>query len=135
MRRLTAAAASTSRIYRIDQPVATHMRPATCDEVECSAQQLGWTTTVDEATDLGQRQAGYIRRESGRAFLEERAGALTVFVFEPGQRCFAQHHVPLDRPAFFSVRGDVTRRHARAEDWRDDMGEHLDHVRDRIARG
>ncbi len=50
---------------------------------------------IDESTDLGREQAAYIRQRSGRSFREMRTAvgpdALTVFRFDSGQRCFADH--------------------------------------------
>src|SRR2546426_5952298 len=94
--------------YQILAPVATHWRPATCAEVDCGPYLHGWVSRVDERTDLGQAQAHYIRRESGRAHREERDDAgLTVFTFGPGQRCFAadNHHLRLDRVEIYRRRG------------------------------
>jgi hypothetical protein len=100
-------------------------------------------TAVDESTELGQRQADYIRRQSGRRFQAIRnAAGWTEFTFEAGQRCFAQHKVPLERDPLFLVRlGDwrgfqgPARVHARPGDWVDDMQESLDSVRARHERG
>jgi hypothetical protein len=122
-------------------PLATHWRDGTCDEVRCDAYLHGWMTAVDEATDLGQRQAHYIRYQAGRRFLEAGNGAFTEFTFEPGQRCFASHKVPLERDPLFLVRmGDwrgygPTRIHQRPGDWVEDMQESLDKIRDRQERG
>jgi hypothetical protein len=127
------------KTYEIVSPISTHYRDGTCDEAGCLAQQHGWKTTVDEATELGQRQAHYIRTQAGRRFLEERTAAgLTDFTFEPGQRCFATHKVPLERPELYVVRGGdwrgnptgEVRRHSGADSWVDDFATH----QDRIAR-
>ena len=65
---------------------------AACHEVGCPAWRHGWVTITDERTDLGREQARYIRQSSGRTFTETRDGqGLTVFRFESGQRCFAEH--------------------------------------------
>jgi hypothetical protein len=91
--------------YAIRMPRSTHQRIATCEEVECAAWQNGWRTAVPNASP----QAQYIRAKSERAFTEERDGALVVFTFKPGQRCFASdtHRVVLERePVFLKQRGD-----------------------------
>lgn len=124
--------------YEILAPAATHFRVGTCDEAGCLAQRHGWTTTVDETTDLGARQAHYIRRQSGRRFVESREAGLTVFTFEAGQKCFATHKVNLERPELYVVRGGdfrgnprgEVRRHSRPDSWVNDFAEH----QDRIAR-
>jgi len=134
------------RTYAVARPLATHWRPATCGEMDCPAHLHGWLTKVDEASELGMRQAHYIRKDSGRRFSEHRADdGLTVFSFEAGQRCFAsdQHKLPIDRPEVYTVRdgdwrGNPTgraRRHAHADDWVEDFGEHQQRVADQIERG
>jgi hypothetical protein len=132
------------KTYRILSPVSTHFRPATCAEAECAAYLNGWRSTVDEATVLGQQQAHYIRRQSGRRHREERDEAgLTVFTFEAGQECFAGgHQVRLDRPEHYLLtggdwRGNPTGEHRtlRAQDWIDDFGEHQQRLADYQERG
>jgi hypothetical protein len=134
-----ALGAAGYQTFSIAAPVATHTRPATCDEAGCLPHRNGWTTTVDEATALGQQQAAYIRGQAGRGFTETTEAGMTVFRFAAGQTCFAagSHRVPLDRPALYSVRGGdwrgnpaglPTRTHTRAEHWVEDFAEHLDRV-------
>jgi hypothetical protein len=134
--------ATSYKTYQILQPVETHWRDATCAEAECEAYLRGWQTAVDESTELGQKQARYIRKVAGRGFTEARVGPATTFTFEPGQRCFrAPHRVPLGRPEIFVVRdgdwrwGANARRHANATDWVDDFGEHQQRLADRLAQG
>lgn len=125
--------------FQIASPVSTHFRTGTCEEAGCLAHQHGWQTSVDESTDLGQRQAYYIRKLAGRKFAERRTElGLTAFVFEAGQKCFAEHKVPLDRPEIYIVRGgdfrgnprgDV-RRHSGPDAWVNEFAEH----QDRLAR-
>lgn len=130
-----------TKTYTVAQPLATHWRPATCEEVDCANWRNGWKTIVNVSVDLGHRQVAYIRHESGRRFTEHREGAAVVFVFEAGQRCFSQHRVPLERDPLFLVRmGDwrgygPTRVHKRPGDWVEDFSENLDKVRDRQERG
>lgn len=133
------------KTYRIIAPVSTHYRPGTCAEADCPHYLNGWQSRIDESTELGQRQAHYIRRESGRRFAEHRDDAgLTVFAFEAGQTCFGgQHQVRLDRPELYVVqdgdwRGNPTgrvRRHADARDWIDDFGEHQQTLAAQMERG
>lgn len=104
--------AHAMKTYAIASPIATHYRDGTCDEADCDAYRNGWQTAVDEATDLGQKQAHYIRSLSGRRYTERRTEVgLTAFVFEAGQQCFSRHKVSLDRPEFYL---------SRAGDWRGD---------------
>lgn len=115
--------------YSITSPRDTSVRAA-CEQTGCLAWRHGWESTVDETTDLGKGQAIYIRSQSGRTFREQRTAAgLTVFRFESGQRCFAEHFT---RPEIYAVRdGDWrgnptgrTRTHQRPADWVEDFGEH-----------
>lgn len=113
---------------------------AACESVSCPAWRHGWDTVVDETTELGRRQAAYIRAESGRTFQELRAeGGGTVFRFETGQRCFADHQT---RPARYLVRGGdhrgntgLIREHDDSEDWVEDFAEHQDRLADRLRQG
>jgi hypothetical protein len=113
---------------------------AACQSVGCEAYRKGWDTTVDELTDLGRRQAAYIRAQSGRTFKESHDGlGLTVFRFDSGQRCFADHHT---RPAVYLVRGGdhrgnlgLIRRHVSTADWVEDFAEHQDRLATRLGQG
>lgn len=127
------------KTYQILSPLATHYRDGTCDEAGCLAYQHGWQTSVDESTDLGKRQAHYIRKLSGRRFTERRTElGLTAFRFDVGQRCFTTHKVPLERPEIFVVKGGDWRgnprgdryQHSSGDSWVDDFGTH----QDRLAR-
>lgn len=77
--------------YAIKMPEATHFRKATCQEMRCPRYLMGWTTTVDMATDLGKRQHDYIKYKSGRRFEVTGPGLATLvtFTFPPGQECFS----------------------------------------------
>lgn len=117
--------------YAVATPLETHWREATCTEVACPHEEHGWKTAVDEASDLGQRQAHYIRKLSGRTFHEHvEQDGLTTFLFPPGQRCFREHRIKEDRPALYIVRGGDYRAtvtppvRMRAEDWVDKFAEH-----------
>jgi hypothetical protein len=122
--------------YRIRRPRDTHTRPATCDEVGCEMQRDGWISAIDERTLDGQRQAHYIRSVSGRGFTEERGpDGLTRFHFPPGQQCFAQHRVDLQRePNFFRVGTHSTVRRHTAETWVDDQATELDRLATFVER-
>ena len=125
------------KTYEVTKPLSTHFRTGTCEEAGCLAHRHGWQTAVDEATELGQRQAYYIRRLSGRRFTERRTEVgLTAFAFEAGQRCFREHKVSLERPELYVVRGGDWRhlgrphQHSGPDAWVNDFGAH----QDRIAR-
>lgn len=135
------------KTYGIHSPQATHFRAATCAEVDCPQHLNGWSTAIDEATELGQEQAYYIRNGSGRRYTEDRnkMPGVTVFTFEAGQTCFgsARHQAPLGRPPLFVVRGGdwrgnptgERRQHANAADWVDDFATHQDKLADQINKG
>ena len=126
------------KTYQIASP-ADRMVKAACEQVDCDAWRDGWETAVDEATDLGRRQAAYIREMSGRTFREMRSAAgLTVFRFEPGQRCFREHHT---RGEWFFERGGDWRgatseriQHSPAG-WVNSFGEHQERLAGQIERG
>lgn len=92
--------------FEIAEPLPTHWRPASCAEVECEAHAHGWRTAIDLGTDLGVRQARYIRDKAGRHFTHEFSGdgKMITFTFPAGQTCFTPHRVPVGRPALFVVR-------------------------------
>jgi hypothetical protein len=115
-------------------------RPAACSEVDCGSWRYGWETTVDERTDLGIAQAQYIRVRSGRTYRETKtAMGLTVFRFDSGQRCFAEHQT---RPEIYSRAVGVQDMpagpayvHKSATDWQEDFGEHQERLADEARRG
>jgi hypothetical protein len=126
--------------YSITKPRDTLIR-AVCEQVGCAAWRYGWESTVDESTGLGRSQAVYIRQRSRRTFTETRTGAgLTVFRFESGQRCFANHET---RPEIYVVRdgdwrGNPTgraRTHQRPADWVEDFGLNQQRLGDDKQRG
>src|SRR6476620_8795741 len=83
------------KTYEIRSPLATHYRDATCAEVDCEASAYGWRTTVDVGTELGRKQANYIRLLSARSFTVVENGTLVSFTFPAGQACFVEHKVPV----------------------------------------
>jgi hypothetical protein len=133
--------------YAIAEPKATHWRAVPCGQVEggCGAHEHGWKTTCDLSTDVGLRQARYIRDHSGRTFTWERVDPLITFVFPAGQQCFAGHRVSLGRPALFVVQnGDrrgpgrrpLQRRvFDRGDQWMDDLHETTDRLITVAQRG
>ncbi|MFI8301568.1 hypothetical protein ACIGCZ_37300 [Streptomyces nigra] len=117
------------------------MVKAVCEQVGCPAWRQGWESVIDERTDLGKAQAAYIRGQSGRTFREQlRGDGFTVFRFESGQRCFAEHQT---RPELYLVRdgdyrGNPTGRrrvHVRPGDWVEHMQEEFGRFQDDRERG
>jgi len=131
-----AGPAHAYKTYQILMPPATHTRSATCQEVDCLTQASGWVTIIDESTELGQSQAHYIRRLSGRIFTEGPRDVRTLFTFPPGEQCFEAHTIRLDREASFIVRGgdwrgNPTREvyvHDSPDGWVDDFAEHQERL-------
>lgn len=144
--------ASVFKTYQIAAPLRSHWRKVTCREYECDAYVLGWESHIDESTELGQRQAHYVRSVCGKRFREHRTEAgITVFAFEPGQEGFAsrrasedhtQHYLPLEREPLYSERGgdwraqtSRPRGYSRAEDWVDSFATHQDKLATALERG
>lgn len=138
---LPALPVAAMKTYSIDAPMGTHFRAATCVEVECVHRERGWRTLVDETTELGQRQADYIRRHAGRHFTEAREEGMTRFDFPAGQACFRTHQVRVDRPEIFSVAGGDFRgrttepRILPAHGWVEDMQADFDRLKTIHERG
>lgn len=124
--------------YAAVAPLASHWRPASCEEVDCQAWRNGWVTRVPAGSELAE-EARSLR--GTYHFTETREGGEAVFTFPPGQPCFraGEHRVPLERDPVFLVRAGVpgiplgTRRvHTRPEHWVEDMQESLDRTRRRV---
>jgi hypothetical protein len=99
--------ASAYDTYGIVMPKETHTRVASCHEVDCEAYARGWMTKVDVGTEIGVKRARYIIDHSGRTWTAEQAGGLVTFTFPPGQECFAEHRVALERDPLYTIkRGD-----------------------------
>lgn len=110
-----------------------------CERVGCRRWREGWESAVDESTQLGREQAAFIRR-SRRTFQEQRtAVGLTVFRFEPYQRCFEDHQTIPER---YLWRGGDHRRvvgkvqvHKRAADWVEHVQQHMGLLLDERDKG
>lgn len=138
-----AMAVGAYKTYELRSPHASHYRRATCKEVECKAYERGWKTVVDVSTTLGEEQASYIGKFSGRRFVLEVTEGLHTYTFPAGQKCFDVHQVPLERDPILVVRdGDYrgnptgkSRTHTRVADWLEDFAEHQQGLSDEIERG
>ena len=132
------------KTYEIRAPLATHFRPATCEEVMCDAFIYGWRTIVPADSAA----AAYIRHDKTRSHSEGREpGGLACFTFGPGQQAFPgkdhDHRLPNGRPETFLVkdgdwrgnpRGTPPRVHT-ADTWTDDFANHQDKLATRLERG
>lgn len=132
--------------YRVLAPISTHWIPATCEQVSCLDFLSGFRIDIDEATELGQRQAHFIRHDKTRSCAETRTETgLTRFTYQPGNKCFsADQHKRQVRPDRFLVdggdwrgnpRGIARREHTRAEFWIEDFAENQDRLKTLIERG
>lgn len=137
--------ADLMQTYQISAPKNTHWRTATCAEVDCQHAERGWKMILDLTTDLGQRQARYIKHESGRQYdiVEQRDGLVTL-IFRGGQECFQEHKVRTDAPEKFLVRGgdfrgnprgQKTRVHTKPEHWVEDFQENTARLTQLAERG
>lgn len=135
---------SSYKTYALKAPPATHWKAATCKDVDCEAYANGWITRIDASTELGRAQLNYIRLQSGRHYMDNtKPGSNIVELwFRAGQKCFAQHKVPLDREPVYLVRGGdwrgstgLIRRHISGEDWVDDFANHQDKLATRLGQG
>lgn len=130
------------KTYTWLRPLSTHWRRGTCEEARCEAYQSGWTSTFDLSTELGQKQFHYCSHDKFRTFTYEHHAPLVTFTYPPGNTCFREHQVPLEREPVFVVRdgdfrGNPTgRRQAlSADDWVDDFRNHEDSLADARQRG
>lgn len=131
------------KTYSIIAPLATHFRPATCEEVDCPDFLHGWRNRIEGLSP----QDVDAMRKSRRKYKELHvAEGETWFVFEAGQPCFrtTQHRAPIGRPELFIVRdgdargnprGTKARLHQRAADWQEDFAEHQQGLADAIQEG
>lgn len=132
------------KTYSIVAPLATHFRPATCEEVGCPDFLHGWKNRIEGLTP---EQVHTMRHESGRKYTElQVAPGETWLVFEAGQSCFrvSKHRAPIGRPELYVVRdgdrrgnprGTKARLHQRAELWQEDFAEHQQGLADAIQEG
>lgn len=136
--------ATAMQTFQVVAPRTTHTVPATCEEVECGMYARGWKMKIDLQTDLGQKQAYYIKHHSGRSYrVESQADGLVTLEFGPNQPCFQEHRKKIDRPEIYRVKGGdsrgnplgvLTRVHKKPEFWVEEMQEtlgRLDEVRKR----
>ncbi len=149
-------ATNAYKTFRVASPVATHFRPATCEEFDCTAFNNGWTYIKAE---LERENLLYLVTHAGKRYREmsmpvpfkspegtwEFGPEQLCLVFEPGQTCFQarSHRLPLGRPEFyFAGRGDyrsfsprAAQRFNRPDDWLDSFQNHMDKIKTEIQKG
>ena len=92
--------------YSIKAPLSTHWRDATCEEVSCRKNIMGWETHCNVGTELGQNQVAYIRAgKSGRRYTERvDVEGIVIFTFSPGQQCFTTHRKKIEEMGHLLLR-------------------------------
>jgi hypothetical protein len=140
--RIPRAASNGHILHRPTDPALDFWRRATCAEVECWGYRHGFELRIDEATQLGQAQAAYLRADTSRRRAREYRNevGLTVFQYAPGQRCTSDsddaHRVPIEREPLYILRDPMRgRRQVGATQWVDVLAEHVDEFATLRARG
>lgn len=133
-----ALGAEAYQTFQIVAPKETHTVPATCEEVECAQYAGGWMMKLDVTTELGQRQAHYIKNQSGRSYkVTSLVDGLATYVFAANQKCFREHRRDIERDPLFRVKGGdkrgnplriPTRTHKKPEYWVEEFAEHQDRI-------
>lgn len=128
--------------YVLLAPLATHWRPATCEEVRCRAFTDGFEIVLPDSPGRVERIA-YLRADRSRVSTEwRRPDGAVVFRFPPGTRPFAgateheNHRVRIDRPEICAVKDRLTDPASQwvvhdgpnggADNWVDDFAGHQD---------
>lgn len=124
-----------AEVFMLQRPLPTHWRRATCAEVGCIQREQGWVVVLDPSAPSYAEQRRLAER-SGRRFevtttdaVNEARGmqlpaGLEALVFAPGQECFREHRVPVEREPVYlhQSRGRLVT-HASWESWRDEFNE------------
>jgi|1185.fasta_scaffold768535_1 hypothetical protein len=114
--------------YSFAQPIGTHMRPATCEEVDCAPFLKGWRVPLAAVTEAGFADLAKLGYRFTRVELGPGQGYLE---FEAGQPCFSQlhpdrrHRVLIGRAPLFRRDGYL---HSTAESWIDDFATNQDRL-------
>ena len=72
--------AQNYKTWEVIYPHASHYRPATCAEVDCSHYLNGWQTVVDESTNLGQARAYSAWHLDHHEIVNDRIGKTAIAV-------------------------------------------------------
>ena len=132
--------------FQVTSPISTHTKVVQCGEdLDCEQYKRGWRMKLDLGSDLGQKQAYYIKHHSGRSYkvVDQKDGLVTL-EFAANQPCFREHRVPIDRPEIYRVKGgdfrgnplrSPTRVHKKPEFWVEEFAEHQDKIKTAIEKG
>jgi hypothetical protein len=122
----------THKTYSLSAPTRTHFRKATCQEVDCKHYREGWTYDVAMLDE----PLIHAIRVSGRRWKEHELNGHTYWAFYPGQQCFKEHTVRLDREPFYFVTPNAknliipaARQHKTGADWVDDFATHQEKIK------
>jgi hypothetical protein len=113
--------------WKVTRPKGSHLRVASCREVDCGQYLRGWETylPVDDV-----KNTSFIRR-SGMRFREEQDGLLIRFMFESGQTCFhgllGEHQILVERDPILLRDNQVMA----PMEWLDRMNDNLYQIRAR----
>ncbi len=130
--------------FKVSRPLATHTRPATCEEVQCPDFINGYQVRLPFADDRITllKAAAYGRVDGMQRAIHEVTcigDAERTFILSGPCLKATTHRVSLERPENYLVRGGdwrantgLIRRHTRPELWVEDMSETFDAVRRRI---
>jgi hypothetical protein len=130
--------------FQVRAPAGAY-RLGTCEEAECEHYARGWKMQIDLQSELGQKQAYYIKHQSGRSFTHEvLPSGLVELVFKGGQPCFREHKIRNDVPDTFLVKGGdargnplktPTRVHKRPEFWVEEFAQNQARIAEVHQRG
>jgi hypothetical protein len=128
-----------ARAYRVHMPHDTTVKAA-CEDVGCDQWRTGWETVLDESTEMGALTAAWIRSgQCGRTFREFPPGwrngqQVSIFRFDSGQRCFAEHRTRPGRLLVYS-RGRGIAEHTSLRFLAEDYTEHAGRLAGQQERG
>lgn len=131
--------------FQVVAPKSTHTVRVSCEQYECAQYARGWRMKIDLNTDLGQKQAHYIKHQSGRSYkVVGQQDGMVELEFKGGQPCFAEHRVRNDLPEVYRVKGGdfrgnplktPTRVHKKPEFWVEEFAENQDRIARAIQKG
>jgi len=148
---------ATNQRFTLSQPLDTHFRPATCEEVDCPQHLFGWVTVLDRECDVrliddilksGRHFTRMRSEEASQRASKDLPPGMLAFVFPPGQQCFRQHVMPVGREPFLAYQRGVAmgaggafvpvedrRQHVKVSDFTEHFNEEADGIRRRRQAG
>lgn len=135
------------KTYSWRQPLSSHWRQATCEEVDCIDFLNGFVLTVETDTDLGRKRFDFLTHDKTRSCSIQRLSlGMFKFIYAPGNTCMKayDHRIQVGRPPRLLVLGGDWRGnprnvptivHSRMDDWIEDFATHQDMIAERFRRG